>query len=142
MATVSTNTVLRKFLVDVGERSLFTFVATFVALYAPVLLSVSTGANWHVLLNLSFAQKAIVAGLAAVFTVVKGAVGTTVGDTSSPSLLPSWLLQLFKVGEIAVANPVSPVGPAFQNVVSAEFTDSVKTPNPQDVIGEVAKPLQ
>src|SRR5882724_6905259 len=92
----SNNTAIRKFLVDVSERTLFTFAATFVALYAPVLLSISTGADWHVLLNLSFAQKVTVASIAAAFTAVKGGVATLVGDTATPSLVPAWLLQLFK----------------------------------------------
>lgn len=97
--------ILRKFLVDVSERTLFTFAATFVALYAPVLLSISTGADWHVLLNLSFAQKVVVAGLAASVTVLKNALSTFVGDTNSAGFVPTWLLKALGATVKAENNP-------------------------------------
>lgn len=94
MAAVPT---LKNFVVDVAERTVFTFVATFVGLYTPVLLSLSTGADWHSLLNLSFAQKAVVAALAATFTVLKSAAGSFVGNAGTPGFVPNWVLRALQV---------------------------------------------
>jgi hypothetical protein len=63
---------------DVAERSVRTFVQTFLALYAPVVLGAGSLGG---LLSLSTADKAATAGLAAVFAVVMGTVGAKAGSS-------------------------------------------------------------
>lgn len=67
---------------DVAERAVRTFVVAFLALYAPVVLGASSLGG---LLDLSVADKAATAGVAAVFTVLVGLLGTKVGDPNSSS---------------------------------------------------------
>jgi TRAP-type C4-dicarboxylate transport system permease large subunit len=61
---------------DVAERAVRTFVQTFLALYAPVVLGAGSLGG---LLDLSVADKAAAAGVAAVLSLVMGVVGTKVG---------------------------------------------------------------
>lgn len=61
---------------DVAERAARTFAQTFLALYAPVVLGAG---SLHGLLDLSAADKAATAGIAAVFSVLTGLVGVNVG---------------------------------------------------------------
>lgn len=63
---------------DVAERALRTFVQTFLAMYAPVVLGAGSLGG---LLDLSTADKAATAAVAAVFSVVTGVLGTKVGST-------------------------------------------------------------
>ena len=63
---------------DVAERSVRTFVQTFLALYAPVVLGADSLGG---LLDLSVADKAAAAGVAAVLTVVMGVFGSKVGSS-------------------------------------------------------------
>ena len=63
---------------DVAERAVRTFVQTFLALYAPVVLGAGTLGG---LLDLSVADKAATAGVAAVFTVLMGVVGVRLGSS-------------------------------------------------------------
>lgn len=63
---------------DVAERAVRTFVQTFLALYAPVVLGAGSLGG---LLDLSVADKAAAAGVAAVLTLVMGVVGTKVGSS-------------------------------------------------------------
>lgn len=85
---------LRRFVVDAVERVVFTFIETFLALYAPVVLSVSNGGSWHQLLNLSIAQKGTVAGIAAVLVVVKSLYKGFAADVNVPGFLPGWAAKL------------------------------------------------
>lgn len=63
---------------DVGERAVRTFVQTFLAMYAPVVLGAGSLGG---LLDLSTADKAATAGIAAVFTVVMGVLGVNAGSS-------------------------------------------------------------
>jgi TRAP-type C4-dicarboxylate transport system permease large subunit len=63
---------------DVAERAVRTFVQTFLALYAPVVLGAGSLGG---LLDLSVADKAAAAGVAAVLSLVMGYFGTKVGST-------------------------------------------------------------
>lgn len=103
---MASNPTLRAFVVDAGERVLFTFVETLLALYAPVVLSVTTGGGWHQLLDLSFAQKGVVAGVAAVLVVLKSVVAQFVGDVNTPGFVPNWVRRLFGLVEKAPTNTV------------------------------------
>ena len=62
---------------DVAERAARTFAQTFLALYAPVVLGAG---SLHGLLDLSTADKAATAGIAAVFSVLTGLVGVNLGS--------------------------------------------------------------
>lgn len=64
---------------DVAERSVRTFAQTFLALYAPVVLGAGSLGG---LLDLSVADKASAAGIAAVFTVLMGVVGAKAGSSN------------------------------------------------------------
>lgn len=64
---------------DVAERAARTFLVVFAGLYAPVVLGASSLGG---LLSLSVADKAATAGVAAVLTVVLGAVGVKFGSSS------------------------------------------------------------
>lgn len=63
---------------DVAERAVRTFVQTFLALYAPVVLGAGSLGG---LLDLSTADKAATAGIAAVFTLVMGVLGVKAGSS-------------------------------------------------------------
>lgn len=63
---------------DVAERAVRTFAQAFLALYAPVVVGAS---HLGGLLNLSVADKAATAGVAAVFSVVVGLLGVRVGSS-------------------------------------------------------------
>lgn len=63
---------------DVAERAVRTFVQVFLAMYAPVVLGAGSLGG---LLDVSTADKAATAGIAAVFSIVMGLVGTKVGST-------------------------------------------------------------
>lgn len=63
---------------DVAERALRTFVQTFLAMYAPVVLGAGSLGG---LLSVSTADKAATAGIAAVFAIVVGLFGTKVGSS-------------------------------------------------------------
>lgn len=63
---------------DVGERAARTFVQTFLALYAPVIFGADSLGG---VLDLSTADKAAAAGVAAVLSVVMGAIGANVGSS-------------------------------------------------------------
>lgn len=63
---------------DVAERAARTFAVAFLALYAPVVLGASSLGG---LLDLSVADKAATAGVAAVFTVLVGLVGVKLGSS-------------------------------------------------------------
>jgi hypothetical protein len=64
---------------DVAERALRTFVQTFLAMYAPVVLGAGSLGG---LLDVSTADKAATAGVAAVFSVVMGLVGVKLGSSN------------------------------------------------------------
>lgn len=64
---------------DVAERSLRTFVQTFLAMYAPVILGAGSLGG---LLDLSTADKAATAAIAAVFSVITGVVGAKTGSSN------------------------------------------------------------
>jgi hypothetical protein len=63
---------------DVAERAVRTFVQVFLAMYAPVVLGAGSLGG---LLDLSTADKAATAGIAAVFTVLTGLLGVKVGSS-------------------------------------------------------------
>jgi hypothetical protein len=63
---------------DLAERAVRTFAQAFLALYAPVVLGADSLGG---LLDLSVADKAAAAGVAAVLSLVMGAFGTKVGST-------------------------------------------------------------
>ncbi len=63
---------------DVAERAVRTFVQVFLAMYAPVILGAGSLGG---LLSVSTADKAATAGVAAVFSVLMGLVGTKAGST-------------------------------------------------------------
>lgn len=63
---------------DVAERAIRTFLAVFAATYAPVVLGAS---SLHNLLDLSVADKAATAGVAAVVTIVLGVLGVSMGSS-------------------------------------------------------------
>lgn len=63
---------------DVAERALRTFVQTFLAMYAPVVLGAGSLGG---LLDLSVADKAAAAGVAAALTVLMGVIGVKAGSS-------------------------------------------------------------
>ena len=63
---------------DIAERAVRTFAVAFLALYAPVVLGAGTLGG---LIDLSVADKAATAGVAAVFTVLVGLVGVKLGKS-------------------------------------------------------------
>lgn len=63
---------------DLAERAVRTFIQAFTALYAPAILGADSLGG---ILDLSTADKATTAGLAAVVSLVMGAVGTKVGSS-------------------------------------------------------------
>jgi hypothetical protein len=85
---------LREFTVDAVERVVFTFIETFLALYTPVVLSVANGGGWHQLLDLSLAQKGVVAGVAAVLVIAKSLYKAFATDVNVPGFLPGWAAKL------------------------------------------------
>lgn len=63
---------------DLAERAVRTFAQTFLALYAPVVLGADSLGG---VLDLSTADKAAAAGIAAVLSLVMGAIGTKAGSS-------------------------------------------------------------
>lgn len=63
---------------DLAERAARTFAQTFVALYAPVVLGAGSLGG---LLDVSTADKAATAGVAAVLSLVMGVFGVQVGSS-------------------------------------------------------------
>jgi hypothetical protein len=63
---------------DVAERAVRTFAQVFLATYAPVVLGAGSLGG---LLDLSVADKAATAGVAAVLTIVMGVLGVKAGST-------------------------------------------------------------
>jgi hypothetical protein len=63
---------------DIAERATRTFVQTFLAVYAPVVLGAGSLGG---LLDLGVADKAAVAGIAAVLTIVMGVLGVKAGSS-------------------------------------------------------------
>ena len=63
---------------DMAERAARTFVQVFLTLYAPVVLGAGSLGG---LLDLSTADKAAAAGVAAVLSLVMGALGTKLGSS-------------------------------------------------------------
>ncbi len=67
---------IQRFLLDLAERALFTFVQAFAA-------AMTTPG-----LSLSAVKAATLAGVAAVFALVKGAAAGAVGEKGTAALLP------------------------------------------------------
>jgi TRAP-type C4-dicarboxylate transport system permease large subunit len=65
---------------DVAERAARTFIQVFLALYTPVILGADSLGG---LLDLSVASKAAAAGIAAVFSIVMGLLGTQTGSSKN-----------------------------------------------------------
>lgn len=63
---------------DVAERAVRTFAQVFLAMYAPVILGAGSLGG---LLSVSTADKAATAGVAAVFSVLMGVVGSKLGSS-------------------------------------------------------------
>lgn len=101
---------LHEFVVDATERLVFTFIETFLALYVPVVLSVASGGSWHNLLDLSLAQKGVVAGAAAVLVVVKSLYKGFVKDTQAPGFLPGWAAKTLGLAKRVEAETASVAG--------------------------------
>lgn len=74
----------REALLDIVERAGRTFVQTFLAMYAPVVLGAGSLGG---LLDLSTADKAATAALAAVFSLVTGVIGVNVGSSGDNASL-------------------------------------------------------
>jgi purine-cytosine permease-like protein len=74
----------KKAALDVAERIVRTFVATFLGLYLPVILGAD---KLSALVDLSTADKAAAAGVASVVTLVLGLLGTQVKDKDTGSVL-------------------------------------------------------
>ncbi len=68
----------REAVMDVLERALRTFLQVFVGLYIPVILGANSLGG---LIDLTMADKAAAAGVAAVLAVIFGVVGTQVGSS-------------------------------------------------------------
>jgi hypothetical protein len=64
---------------DIAERAVRTFVVAFAAVYAPVVLGASSLGG---IIDLSVADKAATAGVAALFTVALGLLGVKAGGSS------------------------------------------------------------
>lgn len=69
---------------DVAERTVRTFAVAFLALYAPVVLGADSLGG---LLDLSVADKAATAGVAAVFTSLVGLLGVQLGSSRDDASL-------------------------------------------------------
>lgn len=63
---------------DLAERAARTFAQAFLALYAPVVLGAGSLGG---LLDLSVADKASAAGIAAVFSLIMGVIGVQAGSS-------------------------------------------------------------
>jgi len=72
---------------DLLERAAATFVVTFAATWLPA--AVAAGSSWGAITDLSIAQKAALAGAAAVLSLAKGWLAQYVGNADSASLLPT-----------------------------------------------------
>jgi hypothetical protein len=69
---------MKQWLIDTGERALFTVLETFLALV------LAAGTDW---LNLSTVRAAGIGALAATLAVVKAAIASRTPDTVSPASL-------------------------------------------------------
>lgn len=69
---------------DVAERAVRTFAVAFLALYAPVVLGADSLGG---LIDLSVADKAAAAGVAAVLTAGLGALGVQLGGSKDDASL-------------------------------------------------------
>ena len=108
---MAVNTTLREFVVDAVERVVFTFIEAFLALYTPVVLSVTSGGGWHQLLDLSVAQKGVVAGVAAVLVVAKSLYKGFAADVQVPGFLPGWAARLLGLAKkVEVENTTGGTG--------------------------------
>lgn len=76
--------VSKKFVTDLAERAVKTFVQVFLVTYAPVVLGAGSLGG---LSDLSVASKAATAGIAAVFSIVLSLVSGQSGDKDSASLV-------------------------------------------------------
>lgn len=74
----------KKAILDVVERVVRTFIATFAGLYLPVILGADKLSS---LVDLSVADKAAAAAVASVVTLLLGLLGTQVKDGDSGSVL-------------------------------------------------------
>ncbi len=74
----------RDALLDVAERTARTFLVAFLALYAPVVFGADSLGG---LLDLSVAEKAATAGIAAVFTTFLGLLGVNSGSSPNDASL-------------------------------------------------------
>lgn len=74
----------RKALEDLVERALRTFAQVFLATYAPVVLGAGSLGG---LLDLSVADKAATAGVAAVFSIVTSVLGAKLGTSDEDTSL-------------------------------------------------------
>ncbi|MFE3196856.1 hypothetical protein [Embleya sp. NPDC059237] len=71
----------RRYLRDVGERVVATFVVTFAAVGgAPLVAGSDPETAWGAVADLGLVQRATIAGVVAVLTLLKGVVGTLAGD--------------------------------------------------------------
>lgn len=77
-------TLSREAVKDVAERAVRTFVVAFLAVYAPVVLGAGSLGG---IVNLSVADKAATAGVAALFTVVLGVLGVQFGSSKNDASL-------------------------------------------------------
>jgi hypothetical protein len=102
---------------------------------------------FHATSQLSVAQRALIGGIAAVVQLILGVfIGGRVGDTSSPSLLPSWLLS--KLGTPVPTNAQLVV--TLEDVVGAtikqiaarhpEAADVTADEVSKEILGAVKKP--
>ena len=78
------------YLKDLAERVLATFSVAFVGAWLPSVLD--AGGDWQAVINLSTAQKALLAGGAAVLTLAKGVIAKLIGDSDSASLVPTLIV--------------------------------------------------
>lgn len=85
----------RNSFLSIAERVVSTFLFAFLATWIPVLMSVPGTSDWHSLLALSVMQKAAIAGLAAVLSLIKSIIATQVGNPNSGGLLPNAVLKAF-----------------------------------------------
>jgi hypothetical protein len=69
---------MRQWLIDTGERALFTFLETFLALV------LANGQNW---LDVTVLRSAAIGGVAAVLAVLKAAIASRKTEAVSPASL-------------------------------------------------------
>lgn len=113
----------RATLLNLLERVGGTFGAAFLALWLPSLSAVLAGGHdWHAVIALSVLQKAALAGVAAVLTLVKSIFATQVGDSNSGGFLPTWLLKLLGAVESKPADVAQPVAATAVNTTKNDTT--------------------